>query len=258
MITSKQNAKIKRIRLLQAQSKSRKEQKAFVIEGIRLLEEASINKHKPEYLIFTQDLDSRAKQLLEVFQELNVPCEEVTPEVLKAASDTETPQGLLAVMPQCSIALSDEKDFLVIADEIRDPGNLGTIMRTALAAGVQGILLAPGTVDPFSPKVVRSGMGVHFQLPIQYCSWEEIRLVVNGLRVYTADMTRGNSLWDTDLTKPLALLIGGEAFGPSEKSLDITGEFIHIPMAAEVESLNAASAGTILIYEVFRQRLRQK
>ena len=101
--------------------------------------------------------------------------------------------------------------------KIRDPGNLGTLLRTAAAAGVQAVLLPPETTDAFAPKVVRSGMGAHFRLPIHSMSWDEINQVVKlaGLQVFLADMD-GQSCWETDLRQPLALIIGGEADGASE------------------------------------------
>ena len=254
MISSIKNPKIKRIRLLQSQARSRKKHRAFVIEGIRLLEEALRAQQLPGLVIFTSSLDSRGQQLLEVFQQGGVPCEKVSPEVLKSASDTETPQGILAVLPYKPLPFPAKVDFLMIADNIRDPGNLGTLLRTSLAAGAQAILLSPGTVDPTSPKVIRAGMGAHFQIPVLSCSWEEIRKITDGLTVFAADMTQGSRYWDTDLTKPLGLLIGGEAHGPGKQARNLADAMIHIPMRNSSESLNAAVAGAVLMYEVLRQR----
>lgn len=254
MISSIQNPKIKRIRLLQSQAKSRKKHKAFVIEGIRLLEEAIKAHQKPELVLFTSNLDNRGQHLLEVLKQGGVPCEKVSPDVLKSASDTETPQGILAVLPSQPLPLPANVDFLIIVDEIRDPGNLGTLLRTSLATGTQAMLLSPGTVDPTSPKVIRAGMGAHFRIPVLSCSWEEIRIATDGLTVFAADMTKGSRYWDTDLTKPLGLLIGGEAHGPGENARNLADTLIHIPMMDDTESLNAAVAGAVLMYEVLRQR----
>jgi len=257
MISSIQNSKIKRIRLLQTQSRSRKKELAFIVEGVRLLEEAQNTYQVPELVIYTPDLDPRGQKLVEAFLEQNVPCEEVSEQVIKAASDTETPQGILAILPLKPLLLPEETDFLIIADEIRDPGNLGTLLRTAQAAGVDGFLLSPGTVDPFSPKVIRAGMGTHFRLPILSCSWEKIREITNGLTIFGADMKEGSRIWDADLNLPLALILGGEAHGPGKHSRDLADAWMHIPMTDGSESLNAAAAGAVLMFEVLRQRTQE-
>lgn len=257
MISSVQNSKIKRIRLLQTQSRSRKKELAFIVEGVRLLEEAHNTYQVPELVIYTPDLDPRGQKLVEAFLEQNIPCEEVSEEVIRAASDTETPQGILAILPLKPLLLPEEADFLIIADEIRDPGNLGTLLRTAQAAGVDGFLLSPGTVDSFSPKVIRAGMGAHFRLPILSCSWEKIREVTDGLTVFGADMKEGSRVWDADLSLPLVLIVGGEAHGPGKHSRDLADAWIHIPMTDGSESLNAAAAGAVLMFEVLRQRTQE-
>lgn len=258
MISSVQNSKIKRIRLLQTQSRSRKKELAFIVEGVRLLEEAQNTYQVPELVIYTPDLDPRGQKLVEAFLGQNVPCEEVSEEVIRAASDTETPQGILAILPLKPLLLPEKADFLIIADEIRDPGNLGTLLRTAQAAGVDGFLLSPGTVDSFSPKVIRAGMGAHFRLPILSCSWEKIREVTDGLTVFGADMKEGSRVWDADLSLPLALILGGEAHGPGKHSRDLADAWIHIPMTDGSESLNAAAAGAVLMFEVLRQRTQER
>jgi len=258
MISSVQNSKIKRIRLLQTQSRSRKKELAFIVEGVRLLEEAQNTYQVPELVIYTPDLDPRGQKLVEAFLGQNVPCVEVSEEVIRAASDTETPQGILAILPLKPLLLPEKAGFLIIADEIRDPGNLGTLLRTAQAAGVDGFLLSPGTVDPFSPKVIRAGMGAHFRLPILSCSWEKIREVTDGLTVFGADMKEGSRVWDADLSLPLVLILGGEAHGPGKHSRDLADTWIHIPMTNGSESLNAAAAGAVLMFEVLRQRTQER
>ncbi len=257
MISSVQNPKIKRIRLLQSQSRSRKKELAFIVEGVRLLEEALNTFQIPELVIYTSDLDPRSQKMLRAFLKQNITCEEVSEEVIKAASDTKTPQGILAILPLKPLLLPAETDFLMIADEIRDPGNLGTLLRTAQAAGADGFLLSPGTVDPFSPKVIRAGMGAHFRLPILSCSWEKIRQVTDGLTVFGADMEGGSRIWDADLSRPLALIVGGEAHGPGKHSRDLADAWLHIPMNAGSESINAAAAGAVLMFEVRRQRTQE-
>jgi len=254
MITSSQNPKIKLVRQLLNQSKARKKKGAFVLEGIRLLEEAVNTEFSPQLLLYTTELDQRGCQLVKDFESRGVVSEETLPEVLRSVSDTETPQGILAVYPLFSLPLPDPADFLLIADEIRDPGNLGTILRSALAAGADGVLLSPGTVDPFSPKVVRAAMGSHFYLPILTTSWEGIKTITRDLTIFLADMNAGADLWQSNLRDPLAIIIGGEAHGPGKSSRDLANHAIHIPMNEKSESINAAAAGAVLLFEVRRQR----
>jgi TrmH family RNA methyltransferase len=146
-------------------------------------------------------------------------------------------------------------NFILIPDQIRDPGNLGTLLRSAAATGVQAVLLPPETTDAFAPKVLRAGMGAHFRVPIREMSWEEIREVgkLSGLQVYLAEMN-GKSCWETDLQQPLALIIGSEAEGASDEARNLATQKISIPMAGDVESLNAGAAGSVLMFEVVRQR----
>jgi TrmH family RNA methyltransferase len=179
-------------------------------------------------------------------------------------------------------------DFVLIPDQIRDPGNLGTLLRSAAATGVQAVFLPPDTTDAFAPKVVRAGMGAHFRLPIREMTWEEIgqscksanqqigkpaneqmsKLAseqidksaseqmskAGNLQVYVADM-KGQSCWEVDLRKPFALIIGSEAEGASDEARKLATQKISIPMVGNVESLNAGVAGSVLMFEAVRQRL---
>lgn len=254
MITSTQNPKIKLVRQLLTQTKARKKQGTFVLEGIRLIEEALKSDFAPELLLYTADLDQRGISLIKEYESRGLNCELTAPDVFNSASDTETPQGILAVYPLISLPLPDNVDFLLIADEIRDPGNLGTLLRTALAAGAGGVILAPGTVDPFSPKVVRAAMGAHFHLPVKTASWPEINNITHGLTIYLTDMAHGINLWQADLTEPLGIVIGGEARGPGKTARRSANKVIHIPMSEKSESINAAAAGAVIMYEIRRQR----
>ena len=164
----------------------------------------------------------------------------------------------MAVFPINPLPLPIQKDLVLIADEIRDPGNLGTLMRSSLAAGVDMFLLSPGSVDLYSPKVIRSGMGAHFRLPAITASWEEILKLTSGLVLYLADMNQGKSCWETDLTGPVGIILGGEAHGPGENARELANHSVHIPMNTHSESLNAAAAGAILLFEIRRQRYLQE
>ena len=254
MITSSQNPKIKRIRHLQTQARFRKKESAFVVEGIRLIEEVFIANYVPELVIHTTDLDQRGSLLLEQIKAQNISCEEVSESVFKNASDTESPQGILAVLPKIELPILPEPDFVLIADEIRDPGNLGTLLRTARAAGVSAALLSPGTVDHFSPKVIRSAMGAHFSLSIRSLSWKEIQNYTKNIKIFGTNMAQGARYWDADLHGPLGLIIGSEARGSGKQASLLAQEWIHIPMQGLTESLNASAAGAIIMYEIVRQR----
>jgi len=254
MITSPQNQTIKRVRHLQNRSKARQQEGAFVVEGLRLVEEALLYGWDPDIVLFTEDLDQRGWDIVNGFRGKEVPTLQVSPEVMKAASDTQTPQGLLAVLPMKGQPQPRKKDFVLLADQVRDPGNLGTLLRTALAAGVDTVLLPPGTVDPHSPKVVRAGMGAHFRLPVHKTSWEEILHQLSELTVFVADVDRGLPYTEADFQQPLALIIGNEVRGPGRKAQAAATQAVHIPMPGDAESLNAAIAGAILVFEVVRQR----
>ena len=151
---------------------------------------------------------------------------------------------------------SPKTDFILIPDQIRDPGNLGTLLRTAAAAGVQAVFIPPETTDPFAPKVVRAGMGAHFRLPILSMTWDQLSVRVQGMSVFLSDAVSEKSCWEVDFTHPTALVIGGEADGASAQAHSLATEMICIPMPGHMESLNAGAAGAVLMYEVVRQRSR--
>ena len=167
MITSLSNEKVKVVRRLQAQKAARRRARRLVLEGVRLVEEAVRAGIAPETVLYTEGFasESRAIALLGALAALDAPCDVVSEPVMKSCADTVTPQGILAVLPFPDPVPPTPLTFVLIADRIRDPGNLGTLLRTALAAGVEQVLLAPGTVDFSNPKVVRSAMGAHLHLP---------------------------------------------------------------------------------------------
>lgn len=259
MISSSHNPKIQLVRKLQAQSTARREGGAFVAEGVRLVEEALKIGWKADLLLYTPDLSARGLAVVEGFRAQGTSVEEVTPEVMKAASQTDSPQGLLAVLELHPLPLPSKPDFVLIPDGVRDPGNLGTILRTAAAAGVQAVLLPPGSTDAYAPKVVRSAMGAHFQLSVTAMGWEQIATYLRSpdwsLKIYLADAGGGTPYSQADFRLPLALIVGGEAEGAGEEAARMADSRVNIPMPGEVESLNAAVAGAILMFEVVRQRV---
>ncbi|HAV75781.1 MAG TPA: RNA methyltransferase [Anaerolineae bacterium] len=253
MITSSQNPKLKLVRSLMGRAKERREAKAFVIEGVRLIEEAVSAGWKFQFALYSDGLNERGKALIETLLANNIEVDDVAGDLLQKLSDTESPQGILAVLHDSQIPIPNSPNFILIPDQIRDPGNLGTLLRTAAATRVQAVLLPPETTDAFAPKVIRAGMGAHFLLPIRSMTWEEIKTQTKDLQIHLADMD-GVSCWETDLRNPLALIIGGEAGGASDEALRLAAQKISIPMAGNIESLNAGVAGSVLMFEVIRQR----
>ena len=255
MITSNQNSKIKLVRALLGRAKERREAGAFVAEGVRLVEEAVKANWNCRFALYDETLSERGKLQVEGLKLKGVDVEEVSASVMKSISETEAPQGILAVLEFTNLPIPKTTNFILIPDQIRDPGNLGTLLRSAAAAGVQAVFIPPETTDAFAPKVLRSGMGAHFRLPIHSMSWEEIEKVVKleGLNVWVADMD-GQSCWEIDLSKPVVLIVGNEAEGASDTARKLANGKISVPMSGETESLNAGVAGSVLMFEVLRQR----
>ncbi len=254
MLTSTKNPTIQRIRKWQRNARARREANIFIAEGIRLLEEAQHAGWIPQTLLAVEDLPPRGAALLDAWHASGVTPLWVAPHVMAAASDTQTPQGVLAVFPRRDYPLPVQPSFLLLLDGVRDPGNLGTILRTALAAGVEGILLPPGNADPYAPKVVRSAMGAHFHLPILPLAWDTLTERLHGLPIYLAEARRGTPYTQADFRTPCVLMVGGEASGPGTHGRELATHTVHIPMPGPAESLNAAIAAALLMFEVVRQR----
>lgn len=263
MLTSSQNPRIARVRGLLERRKQRDEEQAFVVEGVRLVEEAQASGWQPELVLYSAGLSDRGMQVVRGFQgdpnSIGAEVLEISPRLMEGLAGTEAPQGLLAVFSARRLALPPQPDFVLIADNLRDPGNLGTLLRSAAAAGAQAALLSPGTTDAFAPKVLRAGMGAHFRLPVIHASWEEIRALCKtsrppALRIFLAEAAEGLPCWDLDLRQPLALMVGSEAAGSSAEALALADQAVTIPMPGKSESLNAATAASILLFEVVRQR----
>jgi TrmH family RNA methyltransferase len=260
MITSRHNPKIQTVRGLLRQPGERAQSGTFVVEGVRLAEEAAQAGWQPQQVFYTETLSPRGRAVLEVFSKSTVDLEQLSPSVMEYLSETETSQGLLAVFPLRALPLPKRMDFLLVLDTIRDPGNLGTLLRTAAAAGVQAVAAMPGTADPFSPKVVRAAMGAHFRLPILSLDWPGLQSLGNSLpgggniKFYLAEASEGEVCWEADLRSPLALIVCNEAEGATAEARQVATTSVRIPMPGQFESLNAAIAGAILMFEVVRQR----
>jgi TrmH family RNA methyltransferase len=255
MITSLANDKVKLVRAL-ARRRVRHQERRFIMEGVRLLGEVVRCEIQPDFVFHTEVAMRKleAAPLISLLARRGVPCYLVSDEVMAACADTITPPGLLAVLPFPDIPVPARSTWTLVVDNVRTPGNLGAVLRTAAASGVEQVLLSPGTVDLYNPKVVRGGAGAHFRLPILSLSWSEIEARLSGLDVWLAATQGDLSYTDVDWRRPLALIVGGEARGASQPALELANRRVTIPMERGVESLNAAVATGVLLFEIARQR----
>lgn len=257
MITSSSNAKVKLVRRLQTDRRFRNREKQYVVEGTRWLTELVAMARLPELLFYTERWLETAVHA-HILQQLNhlgqFTALPVSDEVMEGMSDTSTPPGILAVLPMLPKALPSPATLLLVLDAINTPGNLGTMLRTASAAGVDGVLLGPDCVDLYNPKVVRGSMGAHLRLPVHSQSWDEIAQTVRGMRVWLATVEADMAYTAVDWTQPSALIIGSEAAGAGDAARQLAHSPVTIPMHAQTESLNAAVAAGIVLFEAARQR----
>lgn len=260
MITSLTNKKIKNLVQLAEKAKYRNQQDVFLVEGSKMFWEAKEEEVKEVYVteLFLKKAEEQGK-LREKLEKTGY--EIVTEEVFKKISATITPQGILAVVKQSHYELEQlcKKDnpLLFLLEDIQDPGNLGTIIRTAEGAGVDGIVMSRNTVDVYNPKTIRSTMGSIYRMPFYYTpnlldTMEELKQ--KGISIYAAHLKGKKAYYDLELTKATAFLIGNEGNGLRKETADQAQEYMIIPMEGQVESLNAAVASVILMYEAARQR----
>ena len=257
MITSATNKRVKYVRSLHRR-RVRNREKRFIAEGTRLVEEAMRAQVAPASLFYTPDMpeSSHGVCLLDAAQSKGVDCCQVTIEIMALMTDTVTPQGVLVVVPFPRLPVPEQPRLILILDGIRDPGNLGTILRTAAAAGVDEIVTLPGTVDVYAPKVVRAGMGAHFRIPIGDCGrGAGLQAKIEGYQVLLAATKEGVAPWEADWTIPTALIVGSETQGVGELASRWATSRVKIPMERGVESLNVASATAVLLFEAVRQAI---
>ncbi len=273
-LTSRQNGLIKYVRSL-AQRKVREREHCFVAEGVRLLEEAlqTMEKGGPyslETVLVSEELrqNEREQRLIKALQTAGVKLCSVSAGIMESLADTVSPQGVLGVVRRTPLkpGLPPEdpaKNFapgpplILILDRIQDPGNLGTLVRTAEAAGVTAVWLLKGTADPFSPKVLRATMGSIFRVPIvTEVEAHAVRELRNqGVSLLAAGVEKAAlPYYEADFSKPLALVLGNEANGLADWLKMASDQLVTIPLAGAAESLNVAVAGAVILFEVRRQR----
>lgn len=254
MITSAQNEKVKLAHALLTQAKARRRERKLALEGLRLVRDAVERGRKPDFILYdAAALDAQITTKWQTWLGADKVLE-AQPDILKYLSTTENPQGVLGVFSLPVPELPRAPRRVLLLDAVRDPGNMGTILRSAAAAGAQVVILAPDCVDPYNPKVLRGGMGAHFRLPIVEARWPEIIQYCEGLAVYLATSDGETDYDRVEWAQPWTLIIGSEAHGASEQAAALASVRIRIPMAAATESINAAVAAGVLLFEAARQR----
>jgi len=264
MITSESNGKIKGIVKLQKSARERRKKGLFLAEGVKMVREA-FSYGKLQGIYFSESFWETSPQ---GWREITgrIPWEVVSEPLFQKMADTVTPQGVLGVveMPEYSLEdlLGDARHAYMLLDDIRDPGNLGTILRTAEGAGMSGVIMSRGTVDLFNPKVVRATMGAIFRVPFYVLgNGEGLAGMIGELKsrdipVYGTMMDGSMVYDDPDYTRGAGIVIGNEAKGISGEVAEVLTGRIRIPMEGRLESLNASVAAAVLMYEMARQRRR--
>lgn len=260
MITSSSNSRIRQVIRWQGKAKERREAGIFLTEGFKMFGEAPEERIREVYL--SAEALEKVRELPDIRSRLDrTGYETVAGDVFRKMSDTQTPQGILCVMERQEYRLEQlleaPRPLLVLLENLQDPGNLGTIIRTGEGAGVTGIITGAGTVDLYSPKTIRATMGSIYRVPV-VCAEDLVKTVKilgqNGIRTYAAHL-EGKKYYDGFFFREgTAFLIGNEGGGLSRQLSEAADEYLKIPMEGQVESLNASVAAALLMYEARRQR----
>ncbi len=257
MITSTSNSQVKYCISLQSKARARREKKEYVVEGIKMVLEAPKDRIVKVYASETFER-SNPSAVAGIKSECEY--ETVTDNVFAQMSDTKTPQGILAIVKMQEYTVDElfaGNPFIIAAENLQDPGNLGTIIRTAEGAGVTGVLLSKNTVDLYNPKTIRSTMGSIFRVPVVY--EEDFVQAIGyarskGVKFYAAHLNGVNDYTDEDYSGPCGFVIGNESNGISDETAGECDILVKIPMSGNVESLNASIAAAVLMYEAKRQK----
>lgn len=274
MITSLTNGRIKHAIQLREKRSLRNREGLFVAEGVKMFEEAPLQKIREIFCrvdVWQQMEESFHKTPFDKFGQLfqkiqqciqqGVMVEQVSEEVFQKLSDTQTPQGIFFVMEQMHYSMENLLDtkmpLYLILEDIQDPGNLGTMIRTGEGAGVTAVLMTKGTVDVYNPKTIRSTMGSLYRVPFLYVDQlpDTVRqLKESGVTVYAAHLKGEKSFHEISYESGSAFMIGNEGNGLSEETASLADHYIRIPMKGKLESLNAAVAAALLMYGAFLQK----
>ncbi|MCR4956440.1 MAG: RNA methyltransferase [Lachnospiraceae bacterium] len=261
MITSTENKQIKQIVQLNTKAKARKKTGLFAVEGVKMFLEAPLNRIEKVYVSESFYQEEEKKELL---LNRNVSYEVVEDKIFNTICDTLTPQGILTLVKQKSYTLKDllpkgeRTPLILILESLQDPGNLGTMIRTGEGAGISGVLMNKTTVDVTNPKTLRATMGSVYRIPLVISDdlKEDIaRLKDMGVHVFAAHLKGEKDFFMEDYKKSCAFLVGNEGNGLSDDIAETADTYVKIPMDGEVESLNAAIAASVMMYECKRQRM---
>ncbi len=261
-ITGKDNSSVKQLRSL-SEAKHRKKEKAFLIEGIKMVEEALREDLGVRLVVAEPSLTKHhGKGIIKLAESKNVPILWISDRLMDTLSENKTPQPVMAEvqMRQHSeeALLSNSAGLIVIAHQLQDPGNLGTIIRTAEAVGASGIAITSNTVDPYNAKAIRASMGSILRLPIVQCG-EAAEFIgkckKKGFQTVATVLTGDKTHFDVDFKKPTAVILGQEGAGLPQYIMADIDLRIRIPMAPTIDSLNVATAAAVILYEAMRQRM---
>lgn len=283
MITAIKNQSIRNVVQLREKAKIRREQKAFVVEGLKMFQEAPLSWIREVYISesFAIQISNQkdgvqdeqavrpkaaeAARKLEQCRQGGVRVETVSDEVFRKIADTISPQGILCVVEQPEYQKEElykrPSSLWIILEDLQDPGNVGTILRTGEGAGITGVILTKGCVDLFNPKTIRATMGSIYRVPFFYTEQlpdEVRRLKERHITVYAAHLDGKDWYDEASYQMGSAFLIGNEGNGLKEETAVLADSYLKIPMQGQVESLNAASAASILMYEAARQRRKKE
>lgn len=256
-IQSKDNSLIKDIKKLK-DKKYRIESSRFLIEGFRFVGEALQSDFiVPLVFVSENALDRWQSFNMQDKVQENTKVYSVTDQILKIISSTDTPQGIVAVVNNKNIETENKQGFYTLVDKVQDPGNMGTIIRTAHAAGALGVIITKGTVDIYNEKTLRSTMGSIFHIPIIHdINLESVKsLKSNGFRLVVSSLDTDKNFYDIDLNDKVIIAVGNEGSGVSGELMDIADVKIKIPMPGGAESLNVSVAASIMMFEAVRQKL---
>jgi TrmH family RNA methyltransferase len=261
-ITSKDNAFIKHLHAL-SESKQRKKEQAFLIEGVKIVEEALRDNLGVKMVVASPSLmRHHGKGVLKLAENRSVEVLWVSERLMDTIAESKTPQPVMAVITMKAFSEQDllarEAGLIILVHQLQDPGNLGTIIRTAEAVGASGVAITSNTVDPFNPKAIRASMGSILRVPVVHSGDASAFISTckqKGFQTVAAVLTGNTTHFDIDLKTPTVIVLGQESAGLPQNIMTNIDLQIRIPMASTIDSLNVATAGAVILYEAFRQRM---
>lgn len=253
IIESKNNTFIKDLRKLK-EKKYRNGNNKFLVEGWKLIEEALKGSWHIEYVLFNERDSKEIDKIIDLLPQ-NTEAIKVSEDVIKSISSTENPQGIVGVINKRNMEMEIEDGFYILLDKVQDPGNIGTIIRTAHASGAKGVILTKGTADIYNEKVLRSTMGSIFHIPIIESEKFVTLLKERGYIFIVSSLQSEENFFDVNLKGNTVICVGNEGNGVSEEIYDLADVKVKIPMPGGAESLNVSIASAIMMFEIVRQNL---